>query len=146
MVTILETMADFGTRVKDPDQLGELVRANVARTITRQFVDPANKLACITLDPALERDLVDNVNLTNFGSMLVITPDQQRDLMESIRAEVDRANVQGFHAVLLCGNQLRLPLKRLVEKQLPTLAVMAYNEVAETAEVEFVGQLRAFAA
>ncbi len=146
MVTILETMADFGTRVKDPDQLGELVRANVARTITRQFVDPANKLACITLDPALERDLVENVNLTNFGSMLVITPEQQRDLMESIRAEVDRANVQGFHAVLLCGNQLRLPLKRLVEKQLPTLAVMAYNEVAETAEVEFIGQLKAFAA
>jgi len=57
MVTILETMADFGARVKDPDQLGELVRASIARTITRQFLDADNKLYCITLEPNLDGEL-----------------------------------------------------------------------------------------
>lgn len=146
MVTILETMADFGSRVKDPDQLGELVRAAIGRTITRQFVDPQNRLCCITLEPAMERELAEAVSATTFGSMLVLEPDRQRALVEAVRLEVDRAVAQGNSAVLLCGNQLRLPLKRLLDRYLSHLPVLAYNEVAESAQVEFIGQLRAFAA
>ena len=49
------------------------------------------------------------------------------------------ALASGYQAVLLCGNQLRLPLRRLLEKYIPGLHVLAYNEVASKAEVEFVG-------
>lgn len=143
MVTILETMADFGARVKDPDQLGELVRASISRTITRQFLDFENKLYCITLDPTLEQTLSEAVNVTSFGSVLVLEPEPQRRLLDSLRNEVDRATASGYQAVLLCGNTLRLPLRRLLEKYLPALNVLAYNEVAPKAEVEFVGQVRA---
>lgn len=143
MATILETMADFGARVKDPDQLGELVRSAIARTITRQFLDPTNKLFCITLEPALERTLVEAVNTTNFGSQLVLDPNTQRQLIDKCQSEMDNAMSQGYNAVLLCGTQLRLPLRRLMEKYLPQLSVMAYNEVAQRADVEFVGQVKA---
>jgi flagellar biosynthesis protein FlhA len=145
MVTILETMADFGARVKDPDQLGELVRAAIARTITRQFLDEENRLYCITLEPALERQLSENVNVTSFGSTLVLDPEAQRQLIEKLQFECDRAMAQGYQAVLLCSSQLRLPLKRLVEKYIQQLNVLAYNEIASRAEVEFVGQVRAAA-
>ncbi len=143
MVTILETMADFGTRVKDPDQLGELVRAAISRTITRQFLDHENKLYCITLEPTLEHTLADSVNLTNYGSVLILEPEPQRKLVESLQSEVDRATAQGFQSVLLCSNALRLPLRRLLERFIPALNVLAYNEVAPKAEVEFVGQVKA---
>jgi len=143
MVTILETMADFGSRVKDPDQLGELVRAAIARTITRQFVDQDNRLYCITLDPRLEQRLVECVNVTSFGSVLILDPQEQRQLIEKLQSEMDRAVASGGQPVLLCGNQLRLPLRRLLEKYLPSLPVLAYNEVSAQAEVEFVGQVAA---
>jgi flagellar biosynthesis protein FlhA len=143
MVTILETMADFGSRVKDPDQLGELVRAAIARTITRQYLDAENKLYCITLEPALERSLAEQVNLTNFGSTLVLDPTTQREVVQKLQEEAERAMTQGYQAVLLCSSQLRLPLRRLVEKYISNLAVLAYNEVAARADVEFVGQVRA---
>ncbi|MCX7798805.1 MAG: flagellar biosynthesis protein FlhA [Fimbriimonadales bacterium] len=143
MVTILETMADFGGRVKDPDQLGELVRAAIARTITRQFVDPENRLYCITLDPRLEQRLVECVNVTSFGSVLILDPQEQRQLIEKLQGEMDRAMASGGQPVLLCGNQLRLPLRRLLEKYIPTLPVLAYNEVSAQADVEFVGQVAA---
>jgi flagellar biosynthesis protein FlhA len=142
MVTILETMADFGAKVKDPDQLGELVRASIARTITRQYLDPENKLYCITLEPTLERGLAESLNITTFGAALVLEPAQQRQLLDALQAELERAMAQGFQAVLLCGTQLRLPMRRLLEKYLPSLHVLAYNEVASRAEVEFVGQVR----
>ena len=56
---------------------------------------------------------------------------------------MDRASGQGYQAVLLCGTQLRLPMRRILEKYLPSLSVMAFNEVAAKADVEFVGQIRA---
>jgi flagellar biosynthesis protein FlhA len=143
MVTILETMADFGARVKDPDQLGELVRSAIARTITRQFIDHENKLYCITLEPALERTLVESINTTNWGSQLVLDPNTQKLVIDRCQSEMDNAMAQGYNAVLLCGTQLRLPMRRLMEKYLPLLQVVAYNEVAQRAEVEFVGQIRA---
>lgn len=143
MVTILETMADFGQRVKDPDQLGELVRAAISRTITRQYVDTENKLYCITLEPILERRMVESLNATSFGSILSLDPVEQKRLLNALQEQVDRANAQGYQPVVLCGNQLRLPLRRLLEKYLPTVNVLAFNEVAARAEVEFVGQLTA---
>jgi flagellar biosynthesis protein FlhA len=143
MVSILETMADFGQRVKDPDQLGELVRAAISRTITRQYIDPTNRLFCITLEPLLERKLVESLSNTSFGAILAMDPAEQKRLLADLQEQVERANAQGAQPVVLCGNQLRLPLRRLFEKYLPTVNVLAFNEVAARAEVEFVGQLKA---
>jgi flagellar biosynthesis protein FlhA len=143
MVTILETMADFGARVKDPDQLGELVRAAIARTITRQYLDHENKLYCITLEPALERKLNECISLTNFGSTLILDPGTQSDVIAKLQSEVDSALSRGYQAVLICSTQLRLPMRRLMEKYLPALSVLAYNEIASRAEVEFVGSVKA---
>lgn len=143
MVTILETMADFGPRVKEADQLGELVRSSISRTITRQYIDAENKLFCITLDPALERTLTEAVNITSYGSSIILDPTRQNELVQQLKSTVDQAIVQGYQAVLLCSTQLRLPLRRLLDRHLPSLNVMAYNEVAARAEVEFVGQVRA---
>lgn len=143
IVTIFETMADFGSRVKDPDQLGELVRASIARTITRQFLDHENRLTCITLEPALERTFSESLSQTAYGSVIAMDPNDQRRILDDLQRQVEAAMAQGYQPVLLCGNQLRLPMRRLLEKYIPNLYVLAYNEVAAQAEVEFVGQLRA---
>lgn len=143
MVTILETMADFGGRIKDPDQLGEIVRSAIARTITRQFLDVDNKLYCITLEPGLERELAEKVQPTAMGSVLTIDSQVQRALVAKLQVQVDAAMAKGYQAVLLCSTTLRLPLRRVLEKSLPLLHVLAYNEVASRAEVEFVGQVLA---
>lgn len=143
MVTILETIADFAPRVKDPEQLGELVRSAMARTVTRQYLDPENRLYCITLEPQLERDLSEKLTNTSFGQALILDPSEQSRLVERLQSAADQAVGQGYQAVLLCGTQLRLPLRRLMERYIPTLHVLAYSEVASRAEVEFVGQVRA---
>ena len=48
---------------------------------------------------------------------------------------------QGHQPVLLCGNNIRLPLRKLVERYIPNLHVLAYNEVSAQAEVEFIDQV-----
>ncbi len=142
MVTILETLADYGQRVKEPDQLGELVRAAISRTITRQFLDGENKLHCITLEPPLEREISENLQQSGAGTMLVLEPEAQQRLVSKLREESDLATARGTQPVVLCGTQVRLPLKRLLERYLPALPVVAYNEVAAKADVEFVAQVK----
>lgn len=142
IVTILETMADYGSRVKDTEQLGELVRSSISRTITRQFLD-SNKLYCITLEPALERALTEQVSVTSAGTMLTLDNPTQQELLQKVKDAVDAASGRGQQAVLLCSTTLRLPLRKMIERYHPTIAVLAYNEVASQAEVEFVETVRA---
>ena len=43
----------------------------------------------------------------------------------------------------LCGNNVLLPLRKLVERYIPGLHVLAYTEVSAQAEVQFVSQVEA---
>ena len=52
---------------------------------------------------------------------------------------MEKAGEQGYTPVLLCSGQIRLPLKRLIERSLPTLPVLAYTEIVPKVEVEALG-------
>lgn len=143
MVTILETLADFAERIKEPDQLGELVRASIARTITRQHIDESGRVYCITVDPQLGKSLSEQLQSTPYGSTLALDPETADKLVRSIAAESDKSTSLGHSAVLLTGNAIRLPLKRLLERHSVHTPVLAYNEIAANVDVEFVGQVAA---
>lgn len=142
MVTILETMLDFAGRVNDPEQTGELVRAAIARTITRQFTDDTGKLACITLEPSLEHQVQESIQHTSGGVTLALEPNVARQTVAEVKAAQDEAAVAGHTAVLLVSTQARLPLRKLFERHGVNVPVMAYNEVAASADVEFVTQIK----
>jgi len=141
MVTILETMVDFAGRVKDMEQMGELVRAAIARTITRQLLDENGKLICITLEPTLERTLQDSIQHTAGGVQLAADPILQQQVVQSLQTKAEAAMAEGQQPIVLCGTQVRLPLRKLLERNSVGLAVLAYNEVSAQAEVEFLSQI-----
>ncbi|MBX3096539.1 MAG: flagellar biosynthesis protein FlhA [Fimbriimonadaceae bacterium] len=141
LVTILEAVADFGPRLKDVDQLAELVRASIPRTITRQFIGADNKMTCLTIAAPLERTLQESLQNTAGGTVLALEPDLQRQFLKDLREQYESGSANG-NPILLCSAAIRLPLKRMVEREIPALPVIAYNEVAASADVEFVGQLQ----
>ena len=141
MVTILETMADYAGRVKEMEQMGELVRASVSRTITRQFSSDEGALTCVTLDPTVEHAIQEAVQHTAGGVTAALDPALSKSLVASVKAQLDTASGQGHQPVLLCGSQSRLPLRKLLERNAVFVPVLAYNEVAASANVEFVGQV-----
>jgi flagellar biosynthesis protein FlhA len=67
-------------------------------------------------------------------------------MVNSLKSEVERGGDCGHGPLLLCSSQIRLPLKRLTERSLPALAVVAYSEVVPGIEVEAVGNVAAGAA
>ena len=51
MLTIVETMADYGVSIKDPDQLTEYVRSRMGRTIVKPFLTADSTLPILNLAP-----------------------------------------------------------------------------------------------
>ncbi len=143
LVTILETLADNAGRTKDMDMLGEWVRATLARSICRQYVDDATgALQTLTLDPNLEQLLAEAVTpgLPN----LTLEPSVARTLIQNLGAQMERMIALGFQQpVLVCMSPLRLPLRRLTERSLPNLVILSYNEIVPNTEVRAVGTVTA---
>jgi flagellar biosynthesis protein FlhA len=139
MVTILETMADFAGRVKDTEQLGELVRAAIARTITRQHLDENNTLYCMALDASVIQQMQASMQQTAGGVLLALEPSLQTAIMDDLREGFDHCMAEGRNPVVVCPTGIRLPLRRMIEGTMPALPVLAYNEVTAQANVEFIG-------
>src|SRR6266550_9262165 len=71
--TILETLGDFAARTKDLDVLTEYVRNALGRTICKQYVDDADRLWCVTLDPTVE-DVINGHIDRERGNLNTIPP------------------------------------------------------------------------
>jgi len=139
LISILETLADYAPRTKDLDSLAEFARAALARQICKQYQEEDGTIRVITLNPALEQEMRGAVQSTPTGNMLAIEPQMAQLLIKSLSTQIEQAAEQGYNPVLLCSGQIRLPLKRMIERSLPSLPVMAYTEIMPKVEVEAIG-------
>ncbi|MEW6191824.1 MAG: flagellar biosynthesis protein FlhA [Bacillota bacterium] len=139
LVGILEAVADAAVISRDTDFITERARAALARTITRQYaVD--GRLPVITVHPRLEQLLIEAVSSqTPQGSIPVLEPRKAQRVMERVKEAMERAARRGVLPVVLCSPGARLPLRRLIERQFPQLAVLSLNEIAADIEVEAIG-------
>jgi flagellar biosynthesis protein FlhA len=137
----LETLADNAGRTKDVDALGEWVRAALARSICRQYVDEGSgALQTITLDPTLEHRLMEGI--TPGMPQITLEPSQSRRLVQNLSQQVERMLAMGYsQPVLICMSALRLPLRRLTERALPQLVILAYNEIVPGTDVRAIGSV-----
>lgn len=139
LVGILEAVADAAVISRDTDFITERARTALARTITRQYAADG-RLPVITVHPRLEQLLIEAVpSQTAQGSIPVLEPRKAQRVMERVKEAMERAARRGVLPVLLCAPGARLPLRRLIERQFPQLAVLSLNEVAADIEVEAIG-------
>jgi flagellar biosynthesis protein FlhA len=89
----------------------------------------------------IEQRLQNSVQETAAGAQLVMEPGEARKGLEGIAGQAEHMTAMGQMPVLLCSSPVRLPLRRLCERTLPSLAVLAYNEIAPRTDVRAVGQV-----
>jgi flagellar biosynthesis protein FlhA len=68
MLTIVETLADFGPGVKNADMLTEYVRERLARSIVRPYLDSQGALPVLTLAANAERMVQEGVRHADNGA------------------------------------------------------------------------------
>lgn len=139
LVTILEALADAARGSRDVDHLIEWVRQTLKRQITKQFADQNGAIRALTLDPRLEQRILDSVQRSERGSVLALEPRVGQQLFAALSREIEKVVTQGLSPLVLCSPALRPFLRRLLEKALPQLAIISYNELMPRVEVQSVG-------
>jgi flagellar biosynthesis protein FlhA len=127
--TVLETLADYGPAVKDPDLLTEYVRAGLRRGITKAYQDRDGKLPVLALDHRFEETLASAIQRTEQGSFLALPPPAAQRVLQVLARAAEDATVMNYTPVVLTAPTVRLPLRKLIEKVLPSLVVLSHNEV-----------------
>ncbi|NLL69635.1 MAG: flagellar biosynthesis protein FlhA [Epulopiscium sp.] len=140
LVTIFETLADYGTTVRDTDLLTEYVRQALGRAISSKvFHQEQNNV--LTLDPELEQLIMDSVQHTEQGSYLALDPQISQQIFESLTQKMNKMMGMGQQPIVLTSPIVRVYFKRLTETVAPDLIVLSYNEVEPTVEVQSAGMV-----
>jgi flagellar biosynthesis protein FlhA len=137
--SILETLGDWAPRTKDPDVLTEQARQALGRAITRRFVGPDGSLAVVTLAANVERTLLEALQRSDEGGLLALEPGFAQRLLQRLAGWVERFATQGASPVVLCSSGLRLHLRRFVERALPSLALLAPEEISAQVRLRSLG-------
>ena len=93
----------------------------------------------MTIDPRLESQLDERLGLLGGASQQVVEPEFGKQLLEKIETAC-RAAVMS-QPVILCSSMVRPHLRRLTERFLPELVVMAHGEVAPNVRLVSMGMV-----
>lgn len=138
LVTILETLADYGTFTKDPDILTEYVRQALSRQITNQYA-AGDTLKVVTIGPALEKKIAESVQQTEHGSYLALDPVSSQTIYQKVAEQLDKLVQQGRQPIILASPTIRMYLRQLLERSMQDVTVLSYSELEPQAEIQSVG-------
>ncbi|MEF2965196.1 flagellar biosynthesis protein FlhA [Paenibacillus sp. M1] len=139
MVTIFETLADYGTYTKDPDILTEYVRQALSRQITQQYTRQGETMRVITVGPNLEKKIADSVQQTDQGSYLALDPTSTQTLFQKLSEQINRLLQTGQQPIVLTSPTIRMYLRQIIERSMQDIPVLSYSELEPNVEIQSVG-------
>jgi flagellar biosynthesis protein FlhA len=131
MRTIIETLADMAPRFQDPEVLTAQVRTALGRSIVQEVYPEGTEMQVMSLDPQLERLLMQAVGAGGDGVGAGIEPGLADTLVREAVAAAQRQEEVGLPMVLLVPGNLRTLLSRFLRRSIPQLKVLAHAEVPE---------------
>ncbi len=139
LLSIVEAMADWAPAVKQIDMLTEYVRQALSRTITRQYLNPQGELLVVNLGHPLERRISEAVKRSEQGEYLAIDPQLAQKAMQRLAAKLEKFGSLNLQPVVLCSSHLRVHLKKLVDRFIPNLVVLSYDEILPNVKIQSLG-------
>ena len=139
--TILEVLADYGPRTKDTEVLTEYVRHALARQICADLKDEEGRLRVVTLAAPLEREILEAVQQSETGEEVPLKPERADAIAAATVKAIETLAQAGHDPIVLTTTQVRRYFKRMVERQIPKVLVLSYNEIDPSLNLESVGQV-----
>jgi len=136
LLAICETLADWASATKDLDILTEHVRHALARTITKMYLTPEGNIAAITLGHSLESAISGALQQTEHGTFLSLEPHMAQQMMHRLAERIQKRSSLHYTPVVMCSAQIRYHLKRLVDRFMPRVAVLSYDEILPNVEIQ----------
>ena len=143
LLTIFETMADYATTTRDTDILTEYIRQALKRAISNKYF-PANEVTqVVTVDAAVEQEIMASVKQTEQGAYLTMDPQKIEAIMNSVRVEKEKLENLGRNPIVVTSPIVRAYFKKLTEEYFKDLIVVSYNEIDTDVSIQSVGMVTA---
>lgn len=142
LVTILETLADYGNVTKDSEMLTEYVRQVLNRTVVKPYLDENNVLNILTVHPDTEELIGQNIQKSTNGSIPVLQPQVITNIFDSIQSQREILLAQGIPHVILTSPKIRPAMNNLIAFNFPDLPVLSLNEVPNEIGIETRGMIQ----
>jgi flagellar biosynthesis component FlhA len=139
--TILETLADHAGRTRDTEILTEYVRNSLRRWISGQY-EEAGTIHVVTLAPTVEKAISAAMQRTDSGSYLTLAPAMAKKITDATAKQLERLLSAGHLPVVLTSPQIRSQFRKFMEGGLPSIIVLAYNEIPQELEVTSMGMVK----
>ncbi len=141
MVTILETIADYAAVTKDIGFLIEKVRQALGRQICLQYADENKVLHVLTLDPELEKNIIDSRVETPSGMRAALEPEYHRKWINALTNKVKEVQEQGYLPIILTSEAARPLVKSSTSREIPHLVVLSAQEMVTDINIETLGTI-----
>lgn len=128
-MAVLEALAVDGRATRDPDVLSEQARRALGREICQPLKELDGALHVITIGADAEQLMANALLTSERTSMIALEPGVAHRMLQKLGLEIQRVTEGGHLPVILCSGRIRLSLKRLTERSMPNLVVLAYTEV-----------------
>ncbi len=138
--TILETLGDHQSTLKDIDLTIEHVRQSLKRTITRKFSD-ADQLRVFTIDAQIENMIISSIKKTDQGAYLALEPDVIQKIISAFSSEVEKVRDVISSPIILTSPIVRVYFKKLVDQFVPGTVVLSFNEIDNSVQIQSIGNI-----
>ena len=135
--SICECLAEQAPKTQDAGALVAAVRVVLGRSIVQNITGLRQELPVITLDPSLEQVLQDSMANGGEGAP-GFEPGLADRIHQSLADSARRQEAAGEPAVLLVAPKIRPWIARLMRHSVPSLSVLAYNEIPENRRIRVI--------
>ncbi len=137
LVTIFETLADYGGQTKHPVTLTEATRAGLSRSITKPLLNDSGELPVISLSPEWETRLKEAMVKGEGGAYLALDSGGFEQLIQGVTDVCQ--NLATSQWTLLCSSGVRHHLRKLVERFIPQLTIVSPNDIPPNLQIVSIG-------
>ena len=139
LLAILETLADYISITRNVDILTGYARQALSRTITKQYQDPDGNVNVVMLSPSIEDTISQSIQHTEFESFVSPDPNTVKKLIGSLQRLIANFETTGLSPVILCSPLVRCHLRKILEKFIPNVVVLAHNEITRDVNIKSFG-------
>ncbi len=133
---VLETIIEWATREKDPDQLAEYVRIALARQISHCYADQDRFIPAYVVDNDVEELIRGAIRHSSVGSFLSLESDQSQKLLERLTGAMGDLTRHHSSPVVLATMDIRRFLRRFLSDSGIECPVLSHKEVAMNYKVQ----------
>ena len=140
MRSILQTLREYAPRSQDTDVLTAAVRIAIKRLIVQEINGLEKEMPVLALSPELEQMLHQSLQASgNEGA--AIEPGLAERMQRSLHNVAQQQELAGQPAILLTSGALRNTLARFVKNTIPSMRVLAYQEIPDDKQIKIVSSI-----